>query len=115
MLLQLSFTVEWFFLFNQVTEVVFWEPSECSALGNSARLCHCLPHIVEFTDLPENTVSLLWGVALSIRTLIDQKPAGKISLEGIDKYTKGKTTQMFVCMCLNSHCCTIHRNCGAAC
>lgn len=77
MLLQLSLTVDWLFLFSDMTEIVFWEPSECSALSNSARLCHCLPHIVEFTDLPQNTVSLLWGVALSVRTLIDQSPPAR--------------------------------------
>lgn len=118
MLLQLSFTVDCFFIFNWVTEIVFWEPFESSALGNSARLCHSLPLRVEFTDLPQNSAALQEGVAISIHTLIDQSPPARSHWGEKDKYTKGKTAQgcvfayVWVSVCIFEIACTLIYSCG---
>lgn len=65
--LQLFFTAAWFFLVNRVTEIVFWEPCECSAPGNAARLTACRTWR-EFTDRPQNAAHRRY------RTLIDRNP-----------------------------------------
>lgn len=59
---------------------------------------HCQTPSVkqEFTDLPQNIVTLLQGAALSV-TLIDQSLPARSALKGADKYSAGEAVKVFVC------------------
>lgn len=55
----------------------------------------------EFTDLPNDIVTLQQGAALSV-TPIDQSLPARSPLKGTDKYSAGKAVKVFVCLLTNT-------------